>query len=186
MQSGTGLLVAVVGSSGAGKDSLIRFACASLPANTGIYFVKRVVTRPPGAGAEEHTAMSEAEFAAAEAAGAFALTWQAHGLCYGVPVAGLEHVRAGGLAVLNGSRAALGRTVECFGRVQVIEVTASPEAIASRLGGRRRETAEDIERRLARRIDHYPGADGAIRIDNSGALETAGQAFTDILLRLAR
>ena len=186
MQPQAGLLVAVVGPSGAGKDSLIGFARASLPANAGIHFVKRAVTRLSGVGAEEHVALSEAEFAASEAAGAFALTWQAHGLCYGVPRAALEHVRAGGLAVLNGSRAALGRTAECFGRVQVVEVTADPDAIASRLGGRQRETAEDIERRIARRIDNYPGAAEAIRIDNSGELDVAGQAFVDILQRLAR
>ncbi len=68
---GPGRLVAVAGPSGAGKDTLLRFARNHLGGDPNIVFPHRVVTRQPSA-AEDHHAFSEADFAAAVAAGGFA------------------------------------------------------------------------------------------------------------------
>ena len=80
-----GRLIAVMGPSGAGKDALIAYARAkSDPAQ--VIVAHRYITRPAGAGGENHVALSAAEFAARRAAGLFALAWESHGLAYGVGV----------------------------------------------------------------------------------------------------
>ena len=55
-----GPLIAVVGASGVGKDTLIRAMVAVRPG------LRRVITRPIDADGEGHEAVSEAEFAARE------------------------------------------------------------------------------------------------------------------------
>src|SRR5260370_25022737 len=80
---GPGGLVVVAGPSGAGKDTLLRFARNHLGGDPSIVFPHRVVTREPSA-AEDHEALSEADFAAAVAAGGFAFWRYAPGLNYAV------------------------------------------------------------------------------------------------------
>ena len=77
-----GRLVLVVGPSGAGKDTLIAAGRAALGEDPRFVFPRRVVTRPAVAALEDHESVSPEAFAAARQAGAFALDWEAHGLCY--------------------------------------------------------------------------------------------------------
>lgn len=180
-----GRLVAVVGPSGAGKDSLIAHARELLSGDARFCFVRRVITRPPDGGSEDHVPMSEEAFEQALARGAFVADWQAHGLRYGIPAAAGMHVRNGGVAVFNGSRAALPAVRRAFPELAVIHVTAEPGVLAARLAARGRETAGDIEARLARAVDDYPGRETAITIDNSGTLARAGAEIVAALLGLA-
>lgn len=140
----TARLFAVVGPSGAGKDTLMAMACAALP---GVRAVRRVITRPASAGGEVFEGVTEAEFAERQAAGEFALHWQAHGLRYGLPVAALQ---GPGTVLFNASRGVLAEAAGRFPDLAVIRVTAPPEVLAMRLAGRGRETAGDQELRLAR------------------------------------
>lgn len=179
--AGPGSFFAVVGPSGAGKDSLIGYARGRLGDDPGFLFVRRVVTRPATAALEDHDTMTPAGFAAASAAGKFAAVWEAHGLSYGIPVQALEHVRAGGAAIANCSRAALPAICRTFPRVTVMAVTAPPEVLAARLSGRGRESADDVARRLSRKVDGFPQEAHVIEIDNGGRLETAGERFVEAL-----
>lgn len=78
-----GKVIAIVGPSGVGKDSVIEALLAAAP---NLQRVRRVITRPDGAGAEDFERVSVEEFRRMEDRGAFALSWVAHGLRYGVPV----------------------------------------------------------------------------------------------------
>src|SRR3954452_5276441 len=127
------MLVLVVGPSGAGKDTLLDAARQALADDTRFRFVRRVITRPADAGGEAHEAVTEAEFAARD----FALQWQAHGLRYGIPAEAIEE-RV--VAVANVSRTVIAEAARRF-RVRVIEVTAPPDVLASRLASRGREDA---------------------------------------------
>ncbi len=137
-------LFAVVGPSGAGKDTLMALACASLP---GLRAARRVITRAAEAGGEDFDSVSEAEFARMQAEGAFALHWQAHGLHYGIPTS--EFVGSD-TVLFNASRAVLRDAARRFPGLTVLLVNAPPEVLARRLAGRGRETADDQSRRLAR------------------------------------
>ena len=66
---------------------------------------------------EDHDTTTDAEFARREAHGDFALTWRAHGLAYGVPLAALSAVESGVIAVCNLSRGALSDARRRFPRV---------------------------------------------------------------------
>jgi len=138
------MIVAIVGPSGAGKDTLIRGALAARP---DLRLVRRVITRPSEAGGEDFEGVTPEDFARRNDSGEFALAWQAHGLSYGIPKA---QVAGPGDVIFNGSRAALGLAVRAFPGLRVILVTAPDSVLAARLAGRGRETAEDIRARLSR------------------------------------
>ena len=61
------MLVLVVGPSGAGKDTLIERAREALAGEARFRFVRREITRPEGAGGEDHIAVTPAAFAARRA-----------------------------------------------------------------------------------------------------------------------
>ncbi|WP_308917284.1 phosphonate metabolism protein/1,5-bisphosphokinase (PRPP-forming) PhnN [Jannaschia sp. LMIT008] len=161
----SGLLIAVVGPSGVGKDSVIR---GLVDARPEIGWVRRAITRPPS-DTEPFESVSEAEFDRRAASGAFGLHWKAHGLRYGVPTAEIEAARAGAWRVVNLSRGVLAEA-DALAPLKVLSVTARPETIAARLSDRGREGAQEIARRLARRRPLPAGLDVTL-LPNDGPLD---------------
>jgi ribose 1,5-bisphosphokinase len=159
------VIVAVVGPSGAGKDTLIRGALAARP---DLRQVRRVITRPADAGGEDFDGVDEAEFDRRLTAGAFALHWQAHGLRYGIPA---DQVAGTGTVLFNGSRAALAAAAAAFPGLRVILVTAPPAVLAARLAARGREQAAEIAARLDRGGFALPAGIAAAEVVNDGAPE---------------
>jgi ribose 1,5-bisphosphokinase len=164
----SGRLVAVVGPSGVGKDSVIAGMVARDPS---LGWVRRAITRP-ASGTEPFESVSMAEFARRRDAGGFALHWEAHGLRYGIPMAALEEVRGGATRLANLSRGMLVEAREVFPRLLVLSVTARPEMIARRLSGRGRETATQIAARLARHAPLPAGLE-IVELSNDGPLDQA-------------
>lgn len=177
----SGTFVAVVGPSGAGKDSLIGFAREKLAGDDRVSFVRRVVTRPADGGSEDHDSMAPAEFAHAETAGQFALSWAAHGLHYGLPIGLDADIARGRVVVANLSRGMIPALLERYPDALVVNVTAARDVIAQRLASRGRETAESIQSRLGRSVATGLPA-STVEIDNSGALDVAGAQFARLLL----
>jgi phosphonate metabolism protein PhnN/1,5-bisphosphokinase (PRPP-forming) len=163
--TGAGRLVAVVGPSGAGKDTLIDAARVRLP---GLHVVRRVITRPEAAGGEAFEGVTSAEFRRRKAAGAFAIDWRAHGLFYGIPTTIEAPLAAGRTVLFNGSRAALPAARARFPALEVVAVTAPDAVLAHRLAGRGRETAEEIAARLSRAAYALPA--GARVVVNDGSV----------------
>jgi ribose 1,5-bisphosphokinase len=182
----TGILVAVVGPSGVGKDSLIGAAKAALADAPSVRFVRRMITRPADEAGENHMPVPLGDFGQLEKAGAFAVSWEAHGLKYGVPASVLDDLDAGRLVVVNGSRSALERFQAVFPRLVVVNVTARPDVLAMRLATRGRETAQEIEARLARAVEPLPDSFDTVTIDNSGSLDTAAGELVSLLEDLQR
>lgn len=182
-----GALVAVVGPSGAGKDTLMSRAAAHPRLHPGIRFARRVVTRQALVASEDHDSLDEAGFARAEASGAFALVWAAHGLRYGLPRAIGEEVAAGRVVVANLSRRSLAEAAAAFGVLHVVEVTAEPGVLLARLSARGREPEATIRDRLARQVAMAvpPEAAGHLRLDNSGDVAVATERLVEHLNRLA-
>ncbi len=172
-----GLFVAIVGPSGAGKDTLIR-AVAARFAGRGPFAVKRTVTRASDEN-EDHFTLSPEAFEAAERAGAFALVWRAHGLAYGVPVEVDEAIASGRTALCNLSRGAVAAARRRFPRMLAVLVTARPETLAARIAARGRESEPDRLRRLERPEPDDFDADAVIV--NDGALEDAAERLAALI-----
>lgn len=172
-----GALVLVVGPSGAGKDTLMGAAKAALASDPGFVFARRVITRNAVAELEDHGTIDEAGFEAAKARGEFALTWEAHGLRYGVPVGIDSDIAEGRTVVMNGSRRMIGDAQARYPRSLVALITADPAVRARRLAGRGRETEAEIAARLAHEGAPVPDGIEVVRIDNSGDLGTAVAAL---------
>jgi ribose 1,5-bisphosphokinase len=177
-----GCFVCVVGPSGAGKDTLIGIARASLTGDPGYVFPRRLVTRPANA-FEDHGTLSEAEFEAGLREQRFALAWRAHGLGYALEGAVGEAAEAGAVVVCNISRASIGEARERFGQVRVALVTAPADILAERVAARGREAGSAVEGRLAR-----IGLEGAgppdLIIVNDRPPEIGGERLVAFLRRL--
>lgn len=152
------MLIAVVGPSGAGKDTLMAGARAGIAHDARFRFVRRAITRPTEAGGEDHEALSEADFAARRAAGGFALSWEAHGLHYGIPRDIEDDIAARRVVIANLSRAVLPEAGARY-RLRVLNITAPMEVLAARLAARGRESTADIAARLARDVVLPEGLD---------------------------
>ena len=174
------MLVLVVGPSGAGKDTLLDTARQALDGDRRFTFVRRVITRPVEAGGEAHEPIAPKEFGTRE----FALSWRAHGLCYGIPADIADDLARGTVVVANVSRGVITEAASRFD-VRVIEVTAPPDILAGRLVARARETADDIAKRLARSVALPAGVEASTVLNNS-TIETAAAAFVELLLGYAR
>jgi phosphonate metabolism protein PhnN/1,5-bisphosphokinase (PRPP-forming) len=158
------MIFAVVGPSGAGKDTLIAGAMA---ARSDLRLVRRVITRPTEAGGENFEGVSAQEFVLRRERGDFALHWEAHGLSYGIPKAQVEGT---GNVIFNGSRAALPAALAAFPGLRVIVIIAPDAVLAARLAARGRETASDIEARLQRAGFALPDGISAQMVVNDGSL----------------
>ncbi|MER9329910.1 phosphonate metabolism protein/1,5-bisphosphokinase (PRPP-forming) PhnN [Mesorhizobium sp. M0152] len=176
-----GVFVAVVGPSGAGKDTVIGYARARFNEETRLEFVRRVITRPSDAASEDHDTLADAAFVDAEADGAFAIAWEAHGLRYGIPADVDWSVGNGRVAVANVSRAIIPILRERYANLAVVEITASPQVLAERLAMRGRESRGEVLARLARNASVTLSGPGVTSIDNSGPREAAGERFAEVL-----
>lgn len=179
-----GCFVAVVGPSGAGKDTIIAYARDRLGPHSGVIFVRRVITRPCDGHSEIHDTLDDAAFEQAREAGAFSVSWDAHGLRYGIPSAVDRDLEDGRVVVANVSRGALEQVRRRHGRLTIVEITARPEILAARIVGRGRERGEDAAARLTRAAAiSVEGADVTV-IDNSETKEFAGERLLAVLREL--
>ena len=176
-----GIMIAVVGPSGAGKDTLIAAAMRRFPGETRLHVIRRVITRAGDAGGEDHESVDAGEFERRRLRGDFAVAWDAHGLRYAIPAEARRHVDAGRAVIANGSRSALPVFADSFPRLLVPNVVASPAVLAERLHARGRESRDGIAARLKRATPEVRGDFEVFTIDNSGALEEAVETMTAFL-----
>lgn len=176
-------LIYVVGASGCGKDSLMRYARGKLAGEPGVVFAHRYITRPHDAGGENHIALSNEEFEARLSARLFALHWRSHGHAYGIGIEINQWLAKGVTVVVNGSRAYLDEARRNYPELLPMWIEVSPEILRERLLARQRETPEEIEMRLQRhQALHRNGVGGEV-IHNDGALEEAGAALVRLILQ---
>jgi len=158
VKQGSTMLVAVVGPSGAGKDTLMAGARAHLAGDRRFRFVRRSITRSAESGGEVHEPLTRVAFAARRDAGGFALWWEAHGLLYGIPRDIEADIADGRVVVANLSRHAL-TSAATHHPLRVLHITAPVALRAERLAARGREDVADIAARLAREAPLPEGLD---------------------------
>jgi ribose 1,5-bisphosphokinase len=170
-----GRLIYLIGPSGAGKDSLLDAARERL-AERGCRIVRRVITRSAEAVGEAAMGVSPQQFTEMEAQGAFALSWHANGLSYGIPREIDDWLKSGQDVLVNGSRGHLQNARERYPHMLVVLLTVEQAVLCERLLARGRESIAEIDSRLARnaRFNQRVLADNDPTLhvlDNSGALE---------------
>lgn len=168
----TGTFFLVVGPSGVGKDTLLDGARAALQGDARFLFARRTITRAADAGGEDHEAATPDEFARRKEAGAFLLTWGAHGLEYGLPATLLSAQKQGRHVVANGSRATIAELAGLVPKLTVIEINASPAVIAARLRARGREDEAQVAARVARTVPPVPPGIALVRVLNDADVPT--------------
>lgn len=177
-----GRVIAVVGPSGVGKDSVMAALGAAVPA---LEIVRRVITRPRDMGGEDYDAVDAATFAQMAQERAFCLHWKAHGLSYGIPEAVRQRAGRGQCFLVNLSRSVLVEADQVFEALTVLQLTARPETLTDRLRHRGRETPQEIADRLARAGAAITPGLSMIQISNDGALEETVAAARTALARAA-
>jgi ribose 1,5-bisphosphokinase len=173
-------LVLVVGPSGAGKDTLIDLARRMLVGDAGVVFARRVVTRPASS-FEDHDTLSDVDFARAVHDGAFALSWEAHGLRYGVPTLIDGEIAAGRTVVCNVSRTIIASARGRYANVTAVLITAPADILAQRLAARGRASDGKVAQRLAR-ASVVVGHDAAdVVIENVGSPDLSAQKLVAVI-----
>jgi len=176
-----GTLTLVVGPSGAGKDTVIRSAQAALAEQWRYVFPQREITRPAGGCAERHIPITEARFAERQAQGAYALSWRAHNLGYGVPREIDDSLAAGRMVVVNVSRGIIAQARARYPNLAVVCVTAPEAMLHRRLAARGRESGAEVAGRLRRAAAFDVNGPGIITLMNDRAPDHAAEAFLRIL-----
>jgi thymidine phosphorylase len=140
-------------------------------------FARRVVTRPAGSPGEDHESATEEDFARSVALGNFLISWNAHGLHYGLPASLMVALERGQNVIANGSRAVITELVERVPRLVVVEVVAPPELLAARIAGRGRETGAAIDGRVARNVAQWPSSVKTVTVRNDGTTAVGIERF---------
>jgi ribose 1,5-bisphosphokinase len=169
-------LIYVIGPSGAGKDSVlqgVRDTWANLPT---AHWARRTITRAVQPGGEAHESVTQQAFDTLSQDGAFAMSWQANGLSYGIRKEELKPLFAGHCVFVNGSRAYLSQVLLQWPASTVVQISASADVLLQRLNSRNRESAQAVSERMNRRIANDLPLD-AISIVNDGALQEAVQSL---------
>jgi ribose 1,5-bisphosphokinase len=171
-----GNLIYMVGASGAGKDSILKHCRSQLAERLDTCIAHRYITRAAdaGAGAENHVALTSAEFHYRKQRGLFKFDWQANGLDYGIGRE-VDHWLARGLNVIvNGSRRFLPEARRLHPQLKAVYIDVDIDNLRQRLFSRGRESAAQIEQRLSRHQQIASEiADYSLRINNSGDLTIA-------------
>lgn len=175
-------LIYIMGPSGCGKDALMAEARRVLAAELPVVFAHRYITRPADAGGENHVALSRAEYQFRLLRGLFSLSWESHGFAYGIGCEIDLWMERGLTVVVNGSREALPRAVQVYPDLLPVLVTVPENMLRERLGARGRESAEELERRLARARLPVLDVPGLVRFDNSGSLSAGGMALARLII----
>ncbi|MCB2251492.1 phosphonate metabolism protein/1,5-bisphosphokinase (PRPP-forming) PhnN [Pseudomonas chlororaphis] len=181
-----GRLIYLMGPSGSGKDSLIDAARGALE-QLHCDVVRRVITRSAESVGEDAQGVSADEFDRLEQQGAFALSWRANDLAYGIPAEIDEWLAAGRNVLVNGSRAYLEQARQHYPQLLAILLTVNPEVLRQRLVGRGRESVVQIEARLKRSAAFSMGTGATeggpvFSLDNSGELSMTLKRFLTLLV----
>ncbi|MGI9437689.1 MAG: phosphonate metabolism protein/1,5-bisphosphokinase (PRPP-forming) PhnN [Geminicoccaceae bacterium] len=181
MMSRPGVLFLVVGPSGVGKDSLIDGARQFLKDDVSFCFPNRSITRAADAGGETHHAITMQDFDRMAQIGAFFLSWRAHGHGYGIPIAAKNALCRGRSVIVNVSREVIDAARREWSPVRVMLITAPRDVIKQRLIERRRETDDEIERRLDRMDAYQVEGENVREIVNADRLDQAIDRFVALL-----
>lgn len=159
----------------------MRYARERLCTESSICFAHRYITRPAGAGGENHVELTEEEFTARCQAGLFALHWESHELRYGIGIELNQWLDKGVTVVVNGSREYLREAWNRYPEMLPVYIEVAHDVLRERLLSRGRETPAQVKKRLERNCSLQSlGLHGTV-IRNNGPLDVAGEALVNLI-----
>lgn len=175
-------LIYVIGPSGAGKDSLMKWVQDRLPESSSVFWARRLVTRPKHESSGYDMALDLTTFEDLLANGELALHWQANGLHYGIKRSELAPLACSGWVFVNGSRAFLPTCASLYPGLTIVHITADPEVLRQRLLHRGRENLSSVNDRMDKRHPlAVPPMSRWIEVHNNQTLDQAGQRLLEQL-----
>jgi ribose 1,5-bisphosphokinase len=177
---GPGAFIAVCGPSGAGKDSLLRRASELLLGKRDVVFPRRIVTRPKS-DAEDHDSVSLEAFDDMLVKCGFAISWDAHGLKYALPVSIDGEIAAGRIVVCNVSRAVISVLRQRYARLVTVLITAPPDILLARIAARARATDGSPSDRVARSSVFRAHVAADAVIENAGSIDDGAGRLLDVI-----
>lgn len=169
-------IVLIVGPSGVGKDTLIKGAKKVL--KNDVNFVKRYITRKPDK-SEKNFYLDDYAFEILKHNSFFASTWNAHGNAYGIA----KNTIKNGLNIISISRSKVKDFEKLYYDVHTINISVPREELKNRLLFRKRESLEEIEKRLNRSYEDI-SAKNLIEFDNSADIKKSCEKFIELLKKI--
>ncbi|MDR0528600.1 MAG: phosphonate metabolism protein/1,5-bisphosphokinase (PRPP-forming) PhnN [Zoogloeaceae bacterium] len=184
-----GQIIYLMGPSGSGKDALLE--TVRRLSDGRLRVARRITTRGGAADAETREyeeSVDPADFSARAKAGDFSLSWNAHGIEYGIPKEIDAWTRDGLHVLVNGSRAYFPEARRRYPDLRAVLLRVSAEVLRERLRARNRETPEEISSRLERnerfQKEFAPPplpSEEFLILDNSGLLSHTARQLLDFI-----
>lgn len=175
-------LCAVIGNSGAGKDTIIEEVQNTYPSHyRELKVAKRVITRE-SSDTEKFEPVDAETFHRLRESGEFILEWESYGNFYGIRRVILDWLRDGHPVLMNISRTVVQRARDIFPDMKVIFIRVPLEVTAERIIERGREPYQDVLSRVVRAQDHIENEDADIIVDNIGELEKTTKKVLGFIL----
>lgn len=178
----SGVFFLIVGNSGSGKDTLIRWVAERWPADLPPLLIpRRYITRPTSLETEDFISVSSDEFEKMVEAGAFSLQWVSYDHYFGLTKEIEDHLAQGYPVMANVSRDIILEARQKFPNLKIIFLSVPFEILQQRIISRGREDDAEIKLRLerARENQDFPSAD--FELENAGEIEEGGQKLLEIL-----
>ena len=182
-----GVLIYIMGPSGAGKDSVMDYAKRRLPPELPVMFAHRYITRPAHlGGGENHVALRFEEFNLRHDNGFFVARWESHGYSYGLGIEVKLWLESGMHVVVNGARRYFRQAAKDFPTLVPVCINVRPDVLRGRLEARGRETPNEINKRLEDALifssELMADEPASLRnIDNSNDLDSSGRELLRLL-----
>lgn len=166
-------IVLIVGPSGVGKDTLLRYAREEF--GNKLNFAKRYITRKSDLN-ESNYYIDNYAFEILKHNGYFASSWNAHENYYGIAKRFINP----GMNIISISRSKIKDFENQYNNVYTVNITIPKELLKQRLFFRARESEDQIEKRLSRNYEKIE-AKKLINFDNSTSLEESKVRFKKLL-----
>ncbi len=166
-------IILVVGASGVGKDTLLKFARKKMKKE--VNFVRRYITRKPDK-SEKNFFIDSSAFKVLKDNNFFVASWSAHENLYGIAKSSIKD----GVNVISISRKEIEHFESIYDDVSTINITVPKNVLKGRLISRGRETKEEIKKRLLRDYGTVK-AKNLVEFENILELTISVELFTKLL-----